>query len=57
MYQFGIDSKTIDFIIDDNPLKQGKFTPGLKIPVLPSTSIKEKTRLFINLSFGTLLSQ
>ena len=42
MYQFGIDSKTIDFIVDDNPLKQGKFTPGLKIPVLPSTSIKEK---------------
>jgi C-methyltransferase C-terminal domain/Putative zinc binding domain/Methyltransferase domain len=25
----------MDFIIDDNPLKQGKFTPGMGIPVVP----------------------
>lgn len=25
----------MDFIIDDNPLKQGKFTPGMSIPVVP----------------------
>ena len=24
----------LDFIIDDNPLKQGKFTPGMSIPVV-----------------------
>ena len=24
---------TLDFIIDDNPLKQGKFTPGSSIPI------------------------
>lgn len=25
----------LDFIIDDAPLKQGKFTPGMNIPVVP----------------------
>ena len=24
---------SLDFIIDDNPLKQGKFTPGMRIPI------------------------
>ena len=34
-----LDSKYIDFIVDDSPLKQGLFTPGLHVPVLPSSSI------------------
>ena len=42
MYQFGIDSDLIDFIIDDSPLKQGLYTPGLHIPVYSSKMIKEK---------------
>ena len=25
---------TLDFIVDDNPLKQGKFTPGSSVPVV-----------------------
>ena len=25
---------TLDFIVDDNPLKQGKHTPGMRIPIL-----------------------
>ena len=25
---------SLDFIIDDNPLKQGKFSPGMRIPVV-----------------------
>ena len=39
MYEFGMTKKYIDFIVDDSPLKQGLFSPGLKIPVLPSNSI------------------
>jgi SAM-dependent methyltransferase len=39
MYQFGIDSSLIDFIVDDSPLKQNLYTPGLHIPVLPSSEI------------------
>lgn len=42
MYQFDIDNNYIDFIVDDNPLKQGTFTPGLNIPVYSTKKIKEK---------------
>jgi len=33
-------SKEIDFIIDDNSLKQGKFLPGVRIPILSKNDIK-----------------
>ena len=42
MYQLGINKECIDFIVDDNPLKQGKFTPGLNVPIYSSEIIKEK---------------
>jgi hypothetical protein len=31
----------VDFIADDNPAKQNLFSPGLHLPVLPSTSLLE----------------
>lgn len=33
-------SKEIDFIIEENPLKQGKFLPGVKIPIRDKSYIK-----------------
>ncbi len=33
MYHFGLDGSILDFIVDDNELKQGLYTPGLHIPV------------------------
>jgi hypothetical protein len=33
MYHFNLDSSLIDYIIDDNPIKQGLFTPGFHIPI------------------------
>jgi SAM-dependent methyltransferase len=42
MYHFGIDASVIDFIVDDNPLKQGSFTPGLHVPVLAAESIEQR---------------
>ncbi len=39
MYHFGLGRDVIDFIADDNPLKQGTFTPGLHVPVLPASEI------------------
>jgi SAM-dependent methyltransferase len=39
MYHFGIDHTLIDYIVDDNPKKQGMFTPGKHIPVKPSTEL------------------
>ena len=42
MYQFDIGSGLIDFIVDDSPLKQGLYTPGRFIPVLPTNAIYEQ---------------
>ena len=42
MYHFGIEPGMIDFIVDDSPLKQGHFTPGKHIPVLPATALHER---------------
>ena len=42
MYHFGLGADTLDFIVDDSPLKQGMFTPGMHIPVLPSQAIYDE---------------
>jgi hypothetical protein len=42
MYHFGLDAKIIDFIVDDSPLKQGLYTPGLHIPVVPAPVMYER---------------
>jgi SAM-dependent methyltransferase len=42
MYHFGIGPELVDFIIDDSPLKQGLFTPGMHIPVLSARAISER---------------
>lgn len=42
MYHFEIGADVIDFIVDDSPLKQGLFSPGMHIPVLPSEAIYSK---------------
>jgi len=38
---FGISSE-INFIVEDNKLKQGKFIPGMKIPIISKKDLKEK---------------
>jgi SAM-dependent methyltransferase len=35
MYRFGLGTDVIDYIVDDSPLKQGLFTPGKHVPVVP----------------------
>lgn len=47
----------LDFIVDDNKLKQGRFTPGLGTPIVPSSEIKNipndgKNVLFIPLAWN-----
>ena len=37
-----IDSKLIEAIIDDNPLKQNRFSPGKHIPIKNNNYIKNK---------------
>jgi SAM-dependent methyltransferase len=41
MYHFGIGPDVMEFIIDDSPLKQGMFTPGMHIPVKSAKAIEE----------------
>lgn len=41
MYEFGISSEDISFIIDDSPLKQGLLTPGKHVPVISSQDASE----------------
>lgn len=36
MYHFGIGPDLIDFIVDDSPLKQNLYSPGLHVPVVSS---------------------
>jgi SAM-dependent methyltransferase len=38
LYHFELETR-IRFIVDDNALKQGLFSPGAHIPVLPSTEL------------------
>jgi SAM-dependent methyltransferase len=42
MYHFGIGRDLVDFIVDDSPLKQGRFTPGMHIPVLSPQAVDER---------------
>lgn len=42
MYHLGLDADIIDFIVDDSPLKQGLYTPGMHIPVLPTAELYAK---------------
>jgi hypothetical protein len=38
----GIDSNLLPFVVDKNPLKVGRFTPGTHIPVLPVNAIDQR---------------
>jgi SAM-dependent methyltransferase len=42
MHHFRIGSDVVEFIVDDSPLKQGLFTPGLHVPVLPVSAMYER---------------
>jgi len=53
MAHFGLDEKVLDFIVDDNPLKQGLFTPTTHIPVLPSVQLyKQKPDYLLILAWN-----
>jgi SAM-dependent methyltransferase len=42
MYHLGLGPGIIDFIVDDSPYKQGLYTPGMHIPVLPASEISAR---------------
>ncbi len=38
----GIDVDVIDFVVDRNPHKQGKWMPGARLPILPVEALQER---------------
>jgi len=42
MNAFGIDRRVIEFVADRSPLKQGRFTPGNHLPILPPQALLER---------------
>jgi SAM-dependent methyltransferase len=42
LYHFGISPGVLQFIVDDSPLKQGLYSPGLHIPVVSSDVLLEE---------------
>ena len=48
---FGV-SKEIDYIIEDNKLKQGKFLPGVKIPIKSKQNLNGKPDCLIVLAWN-----
>jgi hypothetical protein len=43
----GIRTDFLDYTVDANPYKQGKFTPGTRIPIYPPSKIRETRPDFI----------
>ena len=42
MHHFELGPDVIEFIVDDSPLKQGLFSPGLHVPVLPASELYQR---------------
>jgi SAM-dependent methyltransferase len=38
----GLGNDIVDYIVDDNPLKQGLVTPGTHVPITPSSTLLER---------------
>ena len=42
MNAFGIDRTLVEFVVDRSSLKQGRFTPGNHLPILPPEALLER---------------
>jgi SAM-dependent methyltransferase len=42
MYHFGLSTDIVDYIVDDNPLKQGLYSPGLHVPVVHPRTLRDQ---------------
>ncbi len=41
LYHFGVNADLVPSIVDDNPLKQGRYIPGLNIAIVPPTDLEQ----------------
>ena len=49
---FGIDSKIIDFVVEDNKLKHNKFIPGADIPIYSKKKVLDNNSVMIVLAWN-----
>ena len=49
---FDLNSEDIDYILEDNPLKNRKLVPGVNIPIIHKGSLKRKVPLIIVLAWN-----
>jgi SAM-dependent methyltransferase len=47
MNAFGIDGRLIEFVADRSHLKQGRFTPGNHLPILPPQALLERRPAYV----------
>jgi len=45
-------TNSIDFVVEDNKLKQGKFIPGVKIPIKNKKAIKDSNNVMLVLAWN-----
>lgn len=50
----GIDNSTLDWVVDTTPWKQGKFTPGSRIPVVAPKDEPTKPDVYLLLAWNYL---
>ena len=51
-HHFGLDASAVHAIVDDNPLKQGKFLPGKGIPILHPSALDEESDYLLILAWN-----
>ena len=49
---FGINENHIDFVIEDNKLKNNKFIPGVKIPIYHNKKFKNNNSIILVLAWN-----
>jgi SAM-dependent methyltransferase len=57
MNAFGIDGRLIEFVVDRSHLKQGRFTPGNHLPILPPEALLERRPTFVLLLTWNLAAE
>lgn len=51
-HHFGLNSSNIDFIVDDNPLKQGTYLPGSNIPIVHPDALNDESDFLMILAWN-----
>ena len=41
IHHFGLSDGVLDYVVDDNPMKQGKYVPGTGIPIVGSARLAD----------------